>query len=104
MLGITTFGFVAIAACAAVLGYAVAQAISSRSGRRYWAVSAAVIGLGVLALTGYVANPGEVTPDGALHEPFFALAPLGFLLMLVGAGAVLARLGHQLGHRTLAAT
>jgi hypothetical protein len=99
MFDITAFGFVVIAACAAILGYAVAQVFSSRSGRRYWAVSAAMIGIGVLALTVYVANPGEVGPDGVLHEPFFALAPLGYLLMLAGAGAVLARLGRQLGHR-----
>jgi peptidoglycan/LPS O-acetylase OafA/YrhL len=102
MLGITTFGFVTIAACAAALGYAMAQAISSRSGRRYWAVSAMVIGLGILALAVSVANPSEVKPDGVLYEPFFAFTPLGFLLMLVGAGAVLARLGRQFGNRRLA--
>ncbi|MFG1785145.1 DUF3955 domain-containing protein [Rhodococcus oryzae] len=99
MIGITTFGFVVIATCAAILGYALARATSSRSGRPYWAVSAAVIGLGVLALAVYVANPGEVKPDGALHEPFFALAPLGYLMMFVGAAAVLVWLGRRLGHR-----
>ncbi|MFG1782543.1 DUF3955 domain-containing protein [Rhodococcus oryzae] len=99
MFDITAFGFVVIAGCAAILGYAVARVFSSRSARRYWAVSAAMIGIGVLALTVYVANPGEVGPDGVLHEPFFALAPLGYLLMLAGAGTVLARLGRQLGHR-----
>ncbi|WP_169888248.1 DUF3955 domain-containing protein [Rhodococcus tukisamuensis] len=103
MSDITTFGFVAIVACAAILGYALTQAFAARSGRRFWAVSATVIGLGLLALTGFVANPGEVKPEGVLYEPFFAFGPLGYLLLLAGAGAVVVRLGRQLGHRMLAA-
>nr|WP_169310420.1 DUF3955 domain-containing protein [Rhodococcus oryzae] len=103
MSDITTFGFVGIIACAAILGYAVAQAFASRSGRRYWAVSGAVIGLGMLALTAFVANPGEVKPDGVLYEPFFVFGPLGYLLMLTGAGAVVVRLVRRLTHRMPAA-
>ncbi|MFI6428971.1 DUF3955 domain-containing protein [Rhodococcus oryzae] len=99
----TTFTFVGIIGCAAILGYAVAQAFASRSGRRYWAVSGAAIGLGIFALTVFVANPGEVKPDGVLYEPFFMFGPLGYLLMVAGAGAVVVRLGRGLAHRKPAA-